>query len=109
MKIILLINTIFSEVCIFYMNYYGLVIGLFMLITTGLGHVIVIKGEYHFGIKIWPIFLAIGTLSLVLSLVVKDGLLSGILGINGITFLWGILELVEQRERVKKGWFPKKG
>jgi hypothetical protein len=33
---------------------------------------------------------------------------SGIFGILGITFIWGILELFHQRERVRKGWFPKK-
>jgi hypothetical protein len=91
-----------------FMNYFGIMLGLVMLITTGLGHVVVIKGEYHFGMKFWPIFLIIGVLSMVLSLIVKSPLLSGILGINGITFLWGILELFHQRERVRKGWFPKK-
>lgn len=89
-------------------NYYGFVIGLVMLITTGLGHVIVIKGEYHLGLKIWPLFLIIGILSILLSFIVVNTLLSGILGIMGVTFLWGILELFQQRERVRKGWFPKK-
>jgi hypothetical protein len=89
-------------------NLFGIIIGAVMLITTGLGHVIVIKGEYHFGAKLWPIFLFIGAVSILLSLVVKSSLLSGTLGIVGVTFLWGIHELIKQRERVEKGWFPKK-
>lgn len=96
------------EVYILFLNYYGIVIGLVMLITTGLGHVIVIKGEYHFGIKIWPLFLVIGIFAVISSILVKSSLLSGALAIVGITFLWGILELFHQRERVRKGWFPKK-
>lgn len=89
-------------------NYYGIIFGLIMLVFTGLGHIIVIKGEYHFGIKIWPIFLIIGILSLFFSIIVDSNLLSGSLGIVGLTFLWGIHELIKQRERVQKGWFPKK-
>ena len=90
------------------LNYYGILIGFVMLAATGLGHVIVIKGEYHFGIKMWPLFFAIGLSSIILSFVVNDNLLSGALGIIGITFLWGIHELIKQRERVNNGWFPKK-
>lgn len=79
-----------------------------MLIATGIGHIVVIKGEYHFGIKIWPVFLLIGILCLVLSILCKNSLTSGILGIVSITFLWGILEIFKQKQRVEKGWFPKK-
>jgi hypothetical protein len=89
-------------------NYYGFILGLVFLITTGLGHILVIKGEYHFGLKIWPLFLIIGSLSILLSFIVTNTLLSGVLGVLGVTFLWGILELFHQRERVRKGWFPKK-
>ncbi|MFT8312828.1 MAG: DUF4491 family protein [Clostridium sp.] len=38
----------------------------------------------------------------------KNVLVSGILGIIAMTFLWGILEILKQRKRVEKGWFPKK-
>ncbi len=90
------------------LNYYGIIIGLAMLVSTGLGHIIVIKGEYHFGIKIWPIFLLIGIVSLFLSILIDNSILSSILGIVSVTFLWGIHELIKQKERVKKGWFPLK-
>ncbi|MHC6180642.1 DUF4491 family protein [Clostridium sp. JNZ X4-2] len=91
------------------LNYYGLITGIFVLILTGIGHILVIKGEYYFGIKIWPLFLLIGCLSIAFSLLIKSNILSGFLGILGFTFLWGILELFKQKERVSKGWFPKKG
>lgn len=90
------------------LNFYGLIIGLVMLISTGLGHIIVIKGEYHFGVKLWPLFLIVGIFCSFSSFIVKNDLLSGSLGIIGVTFLWGIHELIQQRERVRKGWFPKK-
>lgn len=91
-----------------YFNYYGVTIGLAMLIATGAGHIIVIKGQYHFGIKLLPVFLIIGILCLLLSIICKSALVSGILGIVAITFLWGILEIIKQKKRVEKGWFPKK-
>ncbi|BDR66433.1 DUF4491 domain-containing protein [Clostridium tetani] len=88
------------------MNYYGIIIGFVFLLLTGVGHVIVIKSEYYFGTKVWPLFLIIAVLSLFSSLKVDSSILSGVLGINGFVFLWAILELFQQKERVKKGWFP---
>ncbi|RXM76608.1 DUF4491 domain-containing protein [Clostridium tetani] len=88
------------------MNYYGIMIGFVFLLLTGVGHVIVIKSEYYFGTKVWPLFLIIAVLSLFSSLKVDSNILSGVLGINGFVFLWAILELFQQKERVKKGWFP---
>ena len=90
-------------------NYYGLVIGIFMLVLTGIGHIIVIKGEYHFGTKIWPLFLLVGCISIAFSLFSRNTVVSGLLGILGFISLWSILELFKQRKRVSKGWFPKKG
>ncbi|WP_368488708.1 DUF4491 family protein [Clostridium sp. BJN0013] len=89
-------------------NYYGFIIGLFMLLLTGIGHIVVIKGEYHLGARIWPIFLIISISSILLSTIVENNILSAFLGILGFTFLWGILELFKQKRRVEKGWFPKK-
>ena len=34
-------------------------------------------------------------------------LLSILLGLVGVAFLWSIRELKEQAQRVEKGWFPK--
>lgn len=90
------------------LNYYGIIMGIFVLILTGLGHIFVIKGEYYFGIKIWILFLIIGILSIVFSVLTKNIILSGFLGILAFTFLWGILEVFKQKKRVANGWFPKK-
>lgn len=90
------------------MNYFGLIIGLVMLFATGLGHIIVIKGEYYFGIGLWPIFLIIGIIFAGLSLFVSSNLLSAIFAIFSAIFLWGIHELIKQKDRVNKGWFPKR-
>jgi len=89
------------------LNFSGLVLGFFMIIITYLGHILIIKGEYYVGTKLWSLFLILGLLSIIGSLLVKNVLLSGILGIIGFVFLWSIYELFLQKERVRKGWFPK--
>ena len=89
------------------MNFFGLILGAFMLLVTGAGHILIIKGEYHVGTKLWTIFLFITLSSILASIFVKSDLTSGILGIMGFTFLWSIHEIFKQKERVKKGWFPK--
>ena len=35
-----------------------------------------------------------------------QGLLSILLGLVGVAFLWSIRELKEQARRVERGWFP---
>lgn len=89
------------------LNFFGLVLGFIMVLLTGLGHILIIKGEYHFGIKWWPLFLIFGLSSVIASVFVNSALLSGILGIAGFIFLWSIYELFQQKERVRKGWFPR--
>lgn len=88
-------------------NLIGLALGFFMVLLTGFGHIIIIKGQYYFGIKFWSLFLIFGLLSVIVSVFVKSALLSGVLGIAGFIFLWSIYELFEQEKRVKKGWFPR--
>ncbi|MEA3442844.1 MAG: DUF4491 family protein [Chloroflexota bacterium] len=89
------------------MNYYGLVMGSIMILAAGLGHVLVIKWEYYWGVKSWPGLLALGLLPIVVSCLVDSTLLSGGLGILGATLLWGVFELFKQKKRVEKGWFPR--
>lgn len=73
----------------------------------GLFHPIVIKSEYYFGVKCWPVFALAGVAFLAASLFVADVLWAAVLGVIGCSCLWSILEIFEQRERVRKGWFPK--
>lgn len=88
------------------MNYYGLLTALATFLIIGLFHPIVIKAEYHFGTRCWWAFLLAGLLSLAGSLLIADQKWSIILGVFGCSCLWGIIEIFEQKERVRKGWFP---
>ena len=88
------------------MNYSGLIIAVITFLVIGVFHPIVIKGEYYFGTRCWWVFLLAGIAFIVASLMVSDDMLSPILGVVGCSCLWSILEIFEQKERVKKGWFP---
>lgn len=90
------------------MNFNGILIGLLTFLIIGIFHPIVIKGEYYFSKKIWPVFLIVGLIVLIISLYTSNSILSPILGVIGFTCLWSIKEIFEQEERVKKGWYPKK-
>lgn len=85
----------------------GLGIGLATFLIIGLFHPVVIKAEYYWGTKCWWIFLVLGTIGVVASLVVKSVFISALLGVFSFSSFWTIKELFEQRERVKKGWFPR--
>ncbi|WP_099466862.1 DUF4491 family protein [Konateibacter massiliensis] len=89
------------------MHVTGLIIGIAAFIIIGVFHPIVIKCEYYFSDKIWPVFLIIGIITIVSSCLIREIIISSILGIFGCTCIWSIIELKEQRERVRKGWFPK--
>jgi hypothetical membrane protein len=89
------------------MRFDGLVIGIIAFAIIGIFHPIVIKGEYYFTERIWPLFLLAGVAVLVLSCFVRQTILSSALGVLGCTCLWSILELREQAKRVERGWFPR--
>lgn len=88
------------------MNYYGIIIGIASFLIIGIFHPIVIKSEYYFGKKTWPFFLIAGLILILISLLISSLALSSIIGVAGFSCLWSIHELVEQEERVKRGWFP---
>lgn len=90
-------------------NLGGLLIGLATFLIIGLFHPLVIKGEYHFGVKCWVAFLVMGIISLVLSVMIRTQLVSILLGVVSFSSFWSIGEVFAQRKRVEKGWFPKKG
>lgn len=89
------------------MFYEGLIIAISTFLIIGLFHPIVIKSEYYFGVKCWPVFAVAGIAFIAVSLFVSNILVAAILGVIGCSCLWSILEIFEQRERVRKGWFPK--
>lgn len=89
-------------------NLTGVVTSIVTFLIIGLFHPLVIKGEYYFGVRIWWLFLLMGVISIALSLYFENLFFSTILAIWGASSLWSIHELFEQRERVRKGWFPKR-
>lgn len=89
------------------MNFQGIIIGIISFIIIGVFHPIVIKSEYYIGKKIWPVFLVTGIALIGVSLYAKNNILSTIIGVTAFTCLWSIHEILEQEQRVKKGWFPK--
>ena len=87
-------------------NFGGVILGACTFLVIGLFHPIVIKAEYYFGVRCWWAFAAAGVLFAVLSLFVAQFIASTILGVVSFSCFWSILEVFEQRERVRKGWFP---
>lgn len=84
----------------------GIIIAVSCFLIIGIFHPIVIKTEYHTGTKYWWAFLICGILCILAALFIESPEISSILGIMGASSLWSIKELFEQRDRVKKGWFP---
>ena len=88
------------------MNLIGLLVGLSTFLIIGLFHPLVIKAEYYIGVKSWVLFAVAGVVFSVASLLAEGFILSTILGVVAFSSFWSILEVFEQRERVRKGWFP---
>ena len=88
------------------MYFTGIIIGAISFLSIGVFHPIVIKSEYYFGKGCWPVFLVAGILLIAGSTLVQNIILSSALAVIGMSCWWSILELFEQEERVKKGWFP---
>lgn len=89
------------------LHFSGVIIAINTFVIIGMFHPIVIKVEYYWGTRPWWIFLVTGIASITGALFVSDVLCSAMLGVLGASSLWSIGELFEQKERVKKGWFPK--
>ncbi len=89
------------------LNFDGIIIGAATFFIIGSFHPIVIKAEYYFGVRCWWAFLLLGLASAVGALFVEAHTPSTLLGVLAFSAFWSILELFEQRERVRKGWFPK--
>lgn len=88
------------------LNFSGLFIGLCTFLIIGLFHPLVIKGEYYFGEKIKWAFAACGVLFTVMTLMISDVMWAAISGVTAFSCFWSILEIKQQVERVRKGWFP---
>ena len=86
----------------------GIAVGAATFLIIGLFHPLVIKAEYHLGVRSWWIFLIAGILFIIASLLVKEMVYSILLAVIGFSSFRSILEVCEQRKSVYKGWFPSK-
>lgn len=84
----------------------GLLLGLATFLVIGIFHPIVVKTYYHFGTRPWWLFLLLGVGGAAAALFIESLFWSALCGIVGFSSLWTVKELFEQRERVRKGWFP---
>lgn len=87
-------------------NLSGLAVGIFTFLIIGLFHPLVIKAEYYIGTKSWWLFLLLGIVAAAASIGIEGLFLSILFGVVSFSSFWSILEVFEQRERVRKGWFP---
>ena len=87
-------------------NLLGLIIGIATFLIIGLFHPVVIKAEYYLGTRCWWIFLLLGVVSIVFSIIIVNVFVSVLCGVFSFSSFWTIKELFEQKKRVEKGWFP---
>jgi hypothetical protein len=86
----------------------GLIAGLATWFSIWATRYACIKGEYHFRRTFRLVFLVVGLTAVIAALFVNNLVFSAGLAIFGFANLWGIHEVIEQEERVNKGWFPRK-
>ena len=88
------------------MDFSGILIGAISFLSIGVFHPIVIKAEYHFSKRCWPVFLIAGFVLMYVSTRLTSIVASAGVAVVGMSCWWSILELYEQEKRVEKGWFP---
>ncbi len=88
------------------MNSFGLWLGFATLFIIGLGFVWVIRGERYFGYLWWVYVMGAGILFIFSSLFISNNWISALLGVFGVSLIWGSTELKEQAVRSELGWYP---
>ena len=83
----------------------GIIIGVVTFFLIGIFHPLVIKGEYYFGRKVNKVFILFGIIFVALSLYIKSLFPSVFAGVIACCCFWSIGEVIEQEQRVLKGWF----
>ncbi len=89
------------------MNWHGIVIAVACFAGIGIFHPIVIKAEYYFSKRCWPVFLVLAIVFLGASTMTRNVVISAVLGSLGCSCCWSIKELYDQEKRVERGWFPR--
>ncbi len=88
------------------MNSFGLWLGFATLFIIGMGFVWVIRGERYFGYLWWIYVMGAGGLFIFGSLFISNNWVSALLGVFGVSLIWGSTELKEQAVRSELGWYP---
>ena len=88
------------------LNYWGLIVGAATFVIIGVFHPIVVKASYYFGLKSRWCFLVGGILLAIAAVLVRNVIVSILLGVLAFSMFWSIREIKEQKRRVEKGWFP---
>ena len=65
------------------LNWTGIISGAAMILLTGIFHPVVVKCEYYFSARVWPVFLVLGLGSLGVSAITENAAVSSIAGITG--------------------------
>ena len=79
----------------------GLVIGVCTFLIIGLFHPIVVKAEYHWGIRCCWLFLLLGLAGIAASLYLENVMFSSLSGVFAFSSFWTIKELFDQEKRVQ--------
>lgn len=88
------------------LNWQALALGAVSFLIIGLFHPLVIKGEYYFGKRIWPLFALLGAGFLLVALTLTSAFWGTVAALVAFSCFWSIKELFEQEKRVQRGWFP---
>jgi hypothetical protein len=80
----------------------GVVFAFVLVSTIAVGHVLVRRLHPKFGTRPGLPFILLGVLIAIFSLFVVSNLLSGTLGILGITTIWDGIEFFRQEKRVQR-------
>ncbi|NLJ72436.1 MAG: DUF4491 family protein [Syntrophomonadaceae bacterium] len=79
--------------------YIGVLFGIYVFLTIGIYHVLVVKIEERLGVWPWLIFLLLGLISIYCSWTASSHSWSLWWGYNAFLNLWTIVEMFEQPER----------
>ena len=89
-------------------NLTGLAIGIATFLIIGLFHPLVIKGEYHFGVRCWWVFLVMGIGAVAGSVAVRDILWSTLLAVWALRRSGRSASCSNSASAWKKAGFPKR-
>jgi hypothetical protein len=81
------------------MQWMGAVFGIYVLITIGLYHVLIVKLEERFGTSPWAVFLLVGLICLAVSIFAGSSASSMFWGYNSFINLWSVKEMFDQHQR----------